>query len=277
MVALSDRLEYVLGAKAAGQLEEYFGIRTVNDLVRHYPRKYNTGSTVLGEDDEPPEEGEHITFVDTITKAEPRWTNRTAEARVPRHHPRTPPSQGDRDVLQREVSQEGTGRGRPRDAVRRGRILQGHNAIDPSGVSRYWTRGKGSRSLAKIAETSRDSSGELLLEGFERDFFPIYPASSKLQSWDIYACVRQVLDVLDPVADPLPESVLRARNLMSEDEALRAIHLSENEAERDRARERLAFDEAAGLQWALVSRRHGELGESGPPAAASGTTDCSRR
>ena len=128
--------------------------------------------------------------------------------------------------------------------------------------------GKGSKSLAKIAETSRDSSGEVLLEGFERDFFPIYPASSKLQSWDIYACVRQVLDVLDPVADPLPESVLRARNLMSEDEALRAIHLSENEAERDRARERLAFDEAAGLQWALVSRRHGELGESGPPAPA---------
>ncbi len=77
MVALSDRLEYVLGAKAAGQLEEYFGIRTVNDLVRHYPRKYNTGSTVLEEDDEPPEEGEHITFVDTITKAEPKWTNRT--------------------------------------------------------------------------------------------------------------------------------------------------------------------------------------------------------
>ena len=43
MVALSDRLDYVLGAKAAGQLEEHFGIRTVNDLVRHYPRKYSEG------------------------------------------------------------------------------------------------------------------------------------------------------------------------------------------------------------------------------------------
>ena len=30
-----------------------------------------------GEDEEPPEEGEHVTFVDTITKAEVRWTNRT--------------------------------------------------------------------------------------------------------------------------------------------------------------------------------------------------------
>ena len=33
---------------------------------------------------------------------------------------------------------------------------------------------------------------------------------------------------------------------MSEDEALRAIHLAESEDERDRARERLAFDEAVG-------------------------------
>src|SRR6185312_16666873 len=37
---------------------------------------YNTGTTVLGEDSDPPEEGEHITFVDTITKAEVKWTNR---------------------------------------------------------------------------------------------------------------------------------------------------------------------------------------------------------
>ena len=118
MVALSDRLEYVLGAKAAGQLEEYFGIRTVNDLVRHYPRKYETGSTVLGEDDEPPEEGEHITFVDTITKAEPKWTNRTPKREflvITLGH-RQP--EGDRDVLQREVPEEGTGQRCPRDAVR---------------------------------------------------------------------------------------------------------------------------------------------------------------
>ena len=90
------------------------------------------------------------------------------------------------------------------------------------------------------------------MSAFERDFFPIYPASAKVQSWDIYACVRQVLDVLDPVAETLPESILRQRNLISEDEALRAIHLAENEADRERARERLTFDEAAGLQWALV-------------------------
>src|SRR6202012_1023586 len=104
-------------------------------------------------------------------------------------------------------------------------------------------------------------------EAFERTFYPIYPASAKLQSWDIFNCVRQVLEVLDPVPDPLPETLCAAHSLASEDEALRAIHLAEDNADRRRARERLAFDEAVGLQWALVSRRHGEIAASGPGAA----------
>jgi ATP-dependent DNA helicase RecG len=109
----------------------------------------------------------------------------------------------------------------------------------------------------------------VLQKAFERTFYPIYPASAKLQSWDIFNCVRQVLEVLDPVLDPLPEKLCAAHHLVSEDEALRAIHLAENDADRRRARERLAFDEAVGLQWALVGRRHGELAQSGPVAPST--------
>ena len=111
-----------------------------------------------------------------------------------------------------------------------------------------------------------------MLAAFERDFFPIYAASAKVQSWDIYACVRQVLAVLDPVEDPLPENVRRQWNLCSEDEALRAIHLAERVEDRERARARLAFDEAVGLQWALVERRHGDLSDTGRrrPGATTG-------
>ena len=124
----------------------------------------------------------------------------------------------------------------------------------------------GTKSLKTIAETSGASGEDELLAAFEKEFFPIYPASAKVQSWDIYACIRQVLAVLDPIDEPLPESFLRQRHLISEDEALRAVHLAENAAQRDRAVERLTIDEAIGLQWALVARRYGELSESGPPA-----------
>jgi ATP-dependent DNA helicase RecG len=69
MVSLSDRLDYIVGAKAADSLDEVFGIRTVDDLLRHYPRSYTEGATVRGADDERPEDGEHITVVDTIADA----------------------------------------------------------------------------------------------------------------------------------------------------------------------------------------------------------------
>jgi ATP-dependent DNA helicase RecG len=265
VVALTDRLDFVIGEKAAGPLEQHFGIRTVNDLLRHYPRKYSTGTTVLGEDSEPPEEGEHITFVDTITKAEVRWTNRkpkreylviTLGDRRPKvtatffnaKYIKKGLTTGIRVMLSGEVG------------YFRGTMQLTHPAF------LILNSGKGSRSLAKIAETSRTSDGDLELSGFERDFFPIYPASAKVQSWDIYACVRQVLDVLDPIPEILPEHFLHEHNLISEDRALRDIHVAESATDRERAQQRLTYDEAIGLQWALAARRNSQLGASGPEA-----------
>jgi ATP-dependent DNA helicase RecG len=265
MAALGDRLDFIVGKKAAKQLDEVFGIRTVDDLLRHYPRKYNKAGSVLGDGDEPPEEGEHITFVDTITKADVRWTNRQPKREflvITLGH-RTPKVtatffnakflkhtlvEGTRVMLSGEVG------------FFKGTMQLTHPAfliVGESGV-------RGSKSLKALVDTSDD--GELDMSAFERDFFPIYPASAKLQSWDIYACVRQVLAVLDPVVDPLPEDALRERNLVAEDWALRVVHQSEDADERAKALDRLRFDEAVGLQWELVSRRHGELSETGPPA-----------
>ncbi len=73
MVTLTDRLDFVIGARRRRTLDEHFGIRTVNDLLRHYPRKYNEGMTVRGEGEELDlEEGEHVTFVDMITDSRSR-------------------------------------------------------------------------------------------------------------------------------------------------------------------------------------------------------------
>ena len=269
MAVLTDRLDYVLGKKAAGPLEEYFGIRTVNDLLRHYPRKYSDGMTVRGEGEDL-EEGEHVTFVDVIAKAEVKWTNRPPKREylvvtLANRRPKVTATffnakflkkglvEGTRLMLSGEVG------------YFKGTMQLTHPAFlvleSPSG------RSFGTKSLKTIAATS-GATGDELLSVFERDFFPIYPANKKVQSWDIYACVRQVLDVLDPIDEPLPKSVLQQRNLITEDEALRAIHLAENTAERERAQARLTFDEAVGLQWALVGRRYGELSESGPVASS---------
>lgn len=273
MVSLNDRLEFVIGKKGADKLFDNFGLRTVNDLLRHYPRKYSEGMSVRGEDDALDlEEGEHVTFVDVVTdtkdglmRSQPgKRARKWLRVTLGEHRPKVTATffnagwmidqlpTGTRIMLSGEVG------------FFKGAMQLTHPAYlvldSPTGKT------PGSKAMKAIA-TSSGATGDELLSAFERDFFPIYPASAKMQSWDIYACVRQVLDVLDPVPEPLPESFVHDRDLMSEDEALRAIHLAENSVDRDRAMERLTYDEAIGLQWGLVARRYGELSESGPVAS----------
>jgi ATP-dependent DNA helicase RecG len=260
----------VLGAKAAAKLEEAFGLQTVNDLLRHFPRKYSDGISVSGEgEDLELTEGDHVTLVDVITDTVAKPMRRQPGKRqrmylrvtLGNRRPEVTATFFNADYLMKDLV-KGT-RLMMSGEVKffRQTVQLDHPAFlvleSPSG------RTIGTKSLKTIAESA---GTEDLLAAFDREFFPIYPATAKVQSWDVYGCVRQVLAVLDPVPEVLPEDIVRQWDLISEDQALRAIHLAQNSMERARAQERLAVDEAVGLQWALVSRRYSELGETGPAA-----------
>ena len=183
MATLTDRLDYVLGKKAAGPLEEHFGIRTVNDLLRHYPRKYSDGMTVLGEGEEL-EEGEHVTFVDVITATKtgdmkPRFDPKTKKMKKPKWlrvtlgHRRPEvtatffnagcmarkPAKGTRLMLSGEVKY----------------FRKALQLTHPAFLVLESPTGKqiGTKSLKTIASTS-GAAGDELLSVFEREFFPIY-------------------------------------------------------------------------------------------------------
>ena len=68
MTTLSDRLDFVVGARAATRLAEEFDLHTVEDLLRHYPHRYATQAKEL--DTTPPEDGDRITVVGYLTRAE---------------------------------------------------------------------------------------------------------------------------------------------------------------------------------------------------------------
>ncbi|OBJ84855.1 ATP-dependent DNA helicase RecG [Mycobacterium asiaticum] len=272
MATLDDRLDYLLTDKTIKLLDEEFGICTVGELLRHYPRSYFEGASRLGAEDQRPEPGEHITIVDVITATATGWMRQKGPKGKPRQWLRITLGSGrgkvtatffNADYLKRDLTEHTKVMLSGEVGYYKGAMQLTHPAfllMDKPGKNR------GTNSLRNIADASQAVSGEVAMSEFERRSYPIYPASTKLQSWDIYRCVRQVVDMLDPVADPLPADLRAELGLISEDQALRDIHLAEEPTERERARERLTFDEAVGLQWALVCRRHGELSESGPPA-----------
>ncbi|MFI9532737.1 ATP-dependent DNA helicase RecG [Nocardia fusca] len=277
MATLSDRLDHLLGAKAAATLADAFDMDTVEDLLRHYPLRYATQGQPLTE--EAPEDGAHITVIGRVTKADLR------------------PMRQRRGSLLKVVLDTGGGRGvdvtffngdKVKYAVRPGvRAMM-------SGTVNYWRPGqwnlshpgylilpeagdeeptlttvRGGGDLRGIAQSAKGAGG-VDMSFFDREFIPVYPATAKVQSWEILACVRQVLDQLDPLADPLPAEVRDERELMAVGDALRLIHLPERTADIERARERLRFDEALALQLVLAERRHEVAGRTARACPLSG-------
>ena len=277
MATLADRLDHVLGVKAAEPLADAFDMHTVEDLLRHYPSRYATQGQPLTE--EAPEEGTHITVIGRVSRTELR-----------------PMRQRRGKLLKVDLD---TGSAKPveitffnGDKVNY-LVKQGVRAM-MSGTVHWWrpdrwnlshpsylimpetadlvetlTSVRGGGALRGLAESAKGSGG-VDISFFEREYIPVYPATAKVQSWDVLACVRQVLDQLDPIEDPLPQDLRDEHDLLAASDALRLIHLPENKSDIDQARQRLRFDEALALQLVLAQRRHdaaGRTARSCPPRA----------
>lgn len=268
MVKLSDRLDHVLGNKASDVLDAEFGLLTVEDLLHHYPRRYSTDFSLRDEQDgERAKPGEHTTLVGFITSAELKsMRNRKGQflsvtlgsaphaVQATFFHPHK--VKRDLQVGNRVMLSGAVGEFRGKPQLTHPDYLVLETALGES------TETRGSTALRGIAGVARDAS--TAISAFQRNVFPIYPATKNLESWDIYRCIDQVLTQLDPVPEALPHAVLDEHGLMSLDEALRAIHMSEDASEQKQARRRLAFDEALGLQLALAVRRGSDIGSAGP-------------
>jgi ATP-dependent DNA helicase RecG len=85
---------------------------------------------------------------------------------------------------------------------------------------------------------------------------PQYPATADISTVWLRRIIRAALDAYQPVADPLPEALRRRRGLLGRTEALSAYHFPAQLADRDAARRRLVFDELFTLQTGLAYHKH---------------------
>ncbi len=214
-------------------------LRTVGDLLGHYPRRYAQRGELT--DLASLREGEDVTVLARVATVTGRRMT------------------GRRGRLTEVTVTDGRGRlvltFFRKNAYWESLLKPGTYGLFAGRVSAF----KGKRQLAHpdfepvASDSGAPDTGKA--EQFAAELIPVYPATKEMPSWQIAAAVRIVLDTLGRVDDPLPAGIRTRYGLCGLREALARIHRPVDYADAARARKRLKWDEAFLLQIALAQRR----------------------
>jgi ATP-dependent DNA helicase RecG len=247
MAILEDPLRPVVGDKAAKRLDRALELRTVGDLLRHYPRRYETRGELT--DLASLHDGEYVTVQAEIAKVTSR------------------PMRGRSGSILEATVTDGHGKlvltffGKRRQDWRERQLAPGLHGLFSGQVSTF----RGHRQLAHPEyELLAESDGGDRAAEYAAEIIPVYPAAKEITSWQIADSVRIVLDVLD-VEDPMPLAIRESRGLCGLADALRGIHRPGDWGEKERATARLKWDEAFLLQAVLAQRRLAATAYSATP------------
>ena len=226
----------VRSAKKAGPAHEVlaassFEIHTVGDLLHHYPRRYidrSSVSTIVGVT-----LGTYVTVIADVHKVHKRVTRKRQTMVVVTIRDRT----GSLDL---------TFFNQPWTAA----IYREGMEVAVSGVATLY---KGRLQLAKQeVELLRGDDADLVHTG---RITPVHPATDGITTRTIRELVHRAIERLGPIADPLPDDIVRAEGLGAYDRSLRDIHFPADEAALEAARERLKFDELFTLELGVAYRK----------------------
>ncbi|MFF1511146.1 ATP-dependent DNA helicase RecG [Streptomyces sp. NPDC058326] len=239
--ALDEPLKKSLGPATAKVMAEALDLHTVGDLLHHYPRRYAERGELTTLSDLPLDE--HVTVVAQVADARVLTFN-GAKGRGQRLEVTITDGSG-----RLQLVFFGKGVHKPHKD-----LLPGTRAMFSGKVSLFNRR----LQLAHPAyELLRGDDGEAV-DTWAGALIPIYPATTKLESWKIAKAVDAVLPSAVDAVDPLPDALREGRGLAELPEALRLIHRPRTKADVATARERLKWDEAFVLQVALARRRHAD-------------------
>ncbi|MFE5661269.1 ATP-dependent DNA helicase RecG [Streptomyces sp. NPDC056517] len=239
--ALDEPLKKSLGPATAKVMAEALDLHTVGDLLHHYPRRYAERGELTTLADLPLDE--HVTVVAQV-----------ADARVHTFNG----SKGRGQRLEVTIT-DGSGR---LQLVFFGKgvhkphhdLLPGTRAMFAGKVSLFNRR----LQLAHPSYELLRGDSEEAVDVWAGALIPIYPATTKLESWKIAKAVDAVLPSVVDAVDPLPDALREGRGLAELPDALRLVHRPRTKADIATARERLKWDEAFVLQVALARRRHAD-------------------
>jgi ATP-dependent DNA helicase RecG len=254
-----------VGPAAAKQLAN-LGVRTVRDILEHYPRRYADAGEVV--DLSAVEVGAPATLVGEVIDTQVRTlAPRAGGGRgAGRGGGR---GGGRRDIAELVVRQAGGGVFRVSFFNQRWmaeRLAPGTVAAFSGKVGEF--RGQLQLAAPKVEVLGHVRAGrsaeEAQAELEHQRLLPVYPATGALPSDRLRAMIATALETIGPLDDWLDADVREREGLIDLDAAVRRIHQPEHWDDVRRARDRLVFDELLvlqlGLQW---RRRRMEAGSVG--------------
>ena len=204
-------------------------IRTVLDLVQHYPRRH---------------------------------LDRTREARIADLH------KGDEATVFGEVRSSSTRPLRGRRTLTEVVIGDGGHRLTLTFFNQRWREKQLQPGMTVMVHGkcdlfrgNRQMTGPVvdLVGDQTARIVPVYPQSEKsgLLTRDVQSFVEEALKraAVRGFADPLPDDVRERFRFVTRDEAINGIHHPESMKEKDEARRRLVFDELLRVQLELVRRK----------------------
>jgi ATP-dependent DNA helicase RecG len=232
---LENKVSAVVGDRTAKVLETTFGIKSIGDLMRHYPRRY----MVRGElsDISALGEGDETTILAQVYSASTR------------------PMRGRKGSMLEVVVTDGTDKLSLtffNQAWREKDLKVGRQGLFAGKVGVFNNKKQLSHPDYEMIPDGSDVDSAV--EGFAGKYLPVYPASAKLPSWKISQCAQLAIGSLEEIEDFLPSFIREKHNYPSLHQALVQLHQPADLDHAELSRERLTFDEAFLLQSLLVMR-----------------------
>ncbi|WP_406274223.1 ATP-dependent DNA helicase RecG [Streptomyces sp. NBC_00191] len=239
--ALDEPLKKTLGAATAKVMAEHLDLHTLGDLLHHYPRRYAERGELTHLSDLPLDE--HVTVVAQVASARV-LTFSGSKGRGQRLEVVITDGSG-----QLQLVFFGKGVHKPHKD-----LLPGTRAMFAGKVSVFNRK----LQLAHPAYELLHGDSDEAVDTWAGALIPIYPATTKLESWKIAKAVDAALPRAREAVDPLPDALREGRDLVPLPEALLKIHRPHTKADIAVARDRLKWDEAFVLQVALARRRYAD-------------------
>lgn len=253
-LTMDTSLKLAVGGKTGSAIERAFGYRTVRELLEHYPRRYSRRGELTPLTGLPV--GEHVTIVaqvlDVVERKMQSRRGSLLEVRVTDGAGHLNLTFFNQSWRQREL----------RPGVRgqfAGKVKEYRNALQLQhpdyelfpDVDAETAQGVDARALQEAAALA-----------YSKKLVPVYPATANLPSWAIAKTIALVIEQLPPLEEWVPFDLAGANQLMPLDDAIRAIHQPESDADSQEAVRSLKMREAFALQLALLHRKRSLLDET---------------